>query len=79
MLLHNHRAELLRRGADHLDRYPDVDAYYADKALLFRNAHAGSRWVLNADDAGVRAFDTGPGVSVIEVGRDGIVYHRDFG
>lgn len=36
---------------DHLDRYPDVDAYYADKALLFRNATAASRWILNADDA----------------------------
>ncbi|AHG90611.1 UDP-N-acetylmuramoylalanine--D-glutamate ligase [Gemmatirosa kalamazoonensis] len=35
---------------DHLDRYASVDAYYADKALLFANAHAGSRWVLNADE-----------------------------
>jgi UDP-N-acetylmuramoylalanine--D-glutamate ligase len=36
---------------DHLDRYPSVDAYYSDKALLFRNATAASRWVVNADDA----------------------------
>jgi UDP-N-acetylmuramoylalanine--D-glutamate ligase len=35
---------------DHLDRYASVDEYYADKALLFRNAHDGSRWVLNGDD-----------------------------
>ncbi|HJR63981.1 MAG TPA: UDP-N-acetylmuramoyl-L-alanine--D-glutamate ligase [Gemmatimonadaceae bacterium] len=35
---------------DHLDRYPSVDDYYADKALLFRNASAASRWVLNGDD-----------------------------
>jgi len=35
---------------DHLDRYPSVDAYYADKARLFANAHARSRWVLNADE-----------------------------
>ena len=41
---------------DHLDRYPGVDEYYADKALLFRNASAGSRWVLNGDDAGVLAL-----------------------
>jgi UDP-N-acetylmuramoylalanine--D-glutamate ligase len=34
---------------DHLDRYADVNAYYADKARLFANAHAGSRWVKNAD------------------------------
>jgi UDP-N-acetylmuramoylalanine--D-glutamate ligase len=38
---------------DHLDRYPDVASYYADKRMLFRNARAGSVWVLNADDAAV--------------------------
>lgn len=35
---------------DHLDRYPSVEAYYADKARLFENATPASRWVLNADD-----------------------------
>jgi len=35
---------------DHLDRYAGVDDYYADKAMLFRNASESSRWVLNADD-----------------------------
>jgi UDP-N-acetylmuramoylalanine--D-glutamate ligase len=35
---------------DHLDRYESIDAYYDDKALLFRNASPVSRWVLNADD-----------------------------
>lgn len=35
---------------DHLDRYPDVETYYADKARLFRNATPASRWVLNGDD-----------------------------
>lgn len=34
---------------DHLDRYDGVKSYYADKARLFGNAHAGSRWVKNAD------------------------------
>lgn len=38
-------------SADHLDRYPDVDAYYADKRLLFANATAQSRWVVTADNA----------------------------
>ena len=37
---------------DHLDRYESVDEYYEDKARLFRNAGARSRWVLNADDPG---------------------------
>lgn len=38
---------------DHLDRYPTADAYYADKALLFRNALSASRWVVNGDDDAV--------------------------
>ncbi|HET7459298.1 MAG TPA: UDP-N-acetylmuramoyl-L-alanine--D-glutamate ligase [Gemmatimonadaceae bacterium] len=44
---------LTNLSPDHLDRYSDVDAYYADKARLFANAHAGSKWVVNADDAAV--------------------------
>jgi UDP-N-acetylmuramoylalanine--D-glutamate ligase len=36
-------------GPDHLDRYASADDYYADKALLFANADADSRWVLNGD------------------------------
>ena len=35
---------------DHLDRYPSVAAYYADKARLFDTADEQSRWVLNGDD-----------------------------
>jgi UDP-N-acetylmuramoylalanine--D-glutamate ligase len=42
---------LTNLSADHLDRYPSVDEYFADKALMFRNATSTSRWVLNADDA----------------------------
>lgn len=38
---------------DHLDRYPTVAAYYADKQLLFRNAGPGHVWVLNGDDDSV--------------------------
>jgi UDP-N-acetylmuramoylalanine--D-glutamate ligase len=38
---------------DHLDRYASVDEYYADKAMLFRNAHDRSKWVLNGDDEAV--------------------------
>ena len=44
---------LTNLAPDHLDRYPDVDAYYADKRLLFRNAGPGQVWVLNADDPAV--------------------------
>jgi UDP-N-acetylmuramoylalanine--D-glutamate ligase len=35
---------------DHLDRYHNLADYYADKALLFRNADAESIWVINADN-----------------------------
>jgi UDP-N-acetylmuramoylalanine--D-glutamate ligase len=38
---------------DHLDRYPDVASYYADKARLFQGAGPDSVWVLNGDDAAV--------------------------
>lgn len=40
-------------SADHLDRYPSVDAYYADKARLFANADQASHWVVSADSAEV--------------------------
>ncbi|HET9065206.1 MAG TPA: UDP-N-acetylmuramoyl-L-alanine--D-glutamate ligase [Gemmatimonadales bacterium] len=41
---------LTNLSPDHLDRYPDLAAYYADKARLFEGAHAGSLWVHNLDD-----------------------------
>ncbi len=44
---------LTNLSPDHLDRYASLAEYYADKALLFRNARPESTWVLNADDAEV--------------------------
>jgi UDP-N-acetylmuramoylalanine--D-glutamate ligase len=41
---------------DHLDRYESVDAYYADKQLLFANAAPESKWVWNADSDAVRSM-----------------------
>jgi len=41
---------LTNLAPDHLDRYPDVAAYYGDKQLLFRNATDASVWVINGDD-----------------------------
>jgi len=41
---------LTNLSADHLDRYASVEEYFGDKALMFRNATAESRWVINADD-----------------------------
>lgn len=45
---------LTNLSPDHLDRYPTVQEYYADKARLFANASGESRWILNADDSAVR-------------------------
>ncbi|HVE78818.1 MAG TPA: UDP-N-acetylmuramoyl-L-alanine--D-glutamate ligase, partial [Gemmatimonadaceae bacterium] len=50
---------LTNLSANHLDRYASLAEYYADKRLLFRNAAAGSHWVLNADDADVAALADG--------------------
>jgi UDP-N-acetylmuramoylalanine--D-glutamate ligase len=44
---------LTNLSPDHLDRYPTVEAYYADKARLFSNATRASIWVLNAEDTAV--------------------------
>jgi UDP-N-acetylmuramoylalanine--D-glutamate ligase len=44
---------------DHLDRYPDVASYYADKARLFENAEVSSRWVLPHGDEAVWALSRG--------------------
>jgi UDP-N-acetylmuramoylalanine--D-glutamate ligase len=41
---------LLNLSPDHLDRYRDVESYYADKRRLFDSATSDSKWVLNADD-----------------------------
>ena len=41
---------------DHLDRYPSVEAYYADKSRLFENATPDSTWILNGDSPEVEAL-----------------------
>ncbi|MCL2298407.1 MAG: UDP-N-acetylmuramoyl-L-alanine--D-glutamate ligase [Proteobacteria bacterium] len=46
-------ATVLNVSENHLDRYPDVDAYAAAKAMIFRRAR---QQVLNADDARVAAM-----------------------
>ncbi len=41
---------------DHLDRYPDLASYHADKARLFQRATSRSLWVLHGEDPAVRAL-----------------------
>ena len=50
---------LTNLSANHLDRYESVDAYFADKRQLFRNADDRSVWVSNADDAATREMVQG--------------------
>jgi UDP-N-acetylmuramoylalanine--D-glutamate ligase len=47
---------LTNLAPDHLDWYPDVESYYADKARLFQNATADSQWVLNGEDERARGL-----------------------
>ncbi len=46
-----HVAVLLNLAPDHLDRYPDLSAYYAAKTRIFQNQTAEDYAVLNADDS----------------------------
>ena len=46
---------LLNITADHLDRYPDFDAYARSKLRLFANQQPGDMAVLNGSDPAVRA------------------------
>jgi UDP-N-acetylmuramoylalanine--D-glutamate ligase len=47
---------LTNLSPNHLDRYANIEEYYGDKALLFRNATAASHWVTNGDDVVVEAL-----------------------
>jgi UDP-N-acetylmuramoylalanine--D-glutamate ligase len=50
---------LTNLSPDHLDRYPALADYYADKARLFRNAGPESVWITNADDPEVQRMVAG--------------------
>src|SRR5439155_10040921 len=50
---------LTNLAPDHLDRYASVEAYYADKRLLFRNAGPTHVWVLNGDEPAVLELAAG--------------------
>ena len=47
---------LTNLAPDHLDRYPTLAAYFADKARLFANAGPDSLWISNLDDVDSRAM-----------------------
>ncbi len=58
---HPQTAALLNITPDHLDRYPDFQAYMASKAGLFRCQQNGDLKVLNLDDPAVKALGQGGG------------------
>ena len=51
-----HIAVLLNITIDHLDRYPDFEAYAASKIRIFENQHASDIAVLNGSDPLVRSL-----------------------
>ncbi len=57
--LHPAVGVLTNLAPDHLDRYPDLASYYADKARLFADATPGAIWVSNLDDRDSREMVTG--------------------
>lgn len=50
---------MLNLAPDHLDRYRDLQAYYADKQRLFSAGTPETSWILNADDPAVLELATG--------------------
>ncbi len=50
---------LTNLSPDHLDHYPSLEAYYADKARFFANASSRSVWVTNLDDPDSRRMVAG--------------------
>jgi len=49
-------AVLLNISADHLDRYPDFEAYVRSKSRIFKNQQRNDAAVLNSSDAFVRSI-----------------------
>ncbi|CAN5284048.1 UDP-N-acetylmuramoyl-L-alanine--D-glutamate ligase [soil metagenome] len=52
-------AVVLNLTPDHLDRYPDMDAYARDKARIAENQGAGDDLCLSAEEAALRGFGEG--------------------
>jgi len=59
---------LLNITPDHLDRYPDYEAYAASKLSMTRQQGPGQYAILNDDDERLRRFDPGRGMTVLRYG-----------
>ena len=61
---------LLNISPDHLERYPDYDAYVASKLRIFRNQGPADYAILNDDDALLRELVPGTEAEVLRYGRE---------
>jgi UDP-N-acetylmuramoylalanine--D-glutamate ligase len=59
---------LLNISPDHLDRYPDYEAYVQSKLSIFKNQGSGQYAILNDDDQVLSQFEPLGGVSVLRYG-----------
>ncbi len=59
---------LLNISPDHLDRYPDYEAYVQSKLNIFKNQGPGQYAILNDDDQVLSQFEPAGGVSVLRYG-----------
>jgi UDP-N-acetylmuramoylalanine--D-glutamate ligase len=59
---------LLNISPDHLDRYPDYEAYVQSKLRIFKNQGPGQYAILNDDDEILSQFEPPGGVSVLRYG-----------
>jgi UDP-N-acetylmuramoylalanine--D-glutamate ligase len=61
---------ILNISPDHLDRYPDYDAYVRSKLRLLRNQGPGHWAVLNDDDTLLSGIQLPPGITVLRYGTE---------
>ena len=59
---------LLNITPDHLDRYPDYEAYVASKLSITRHQGPGQYAILNDEDKRLQRFEPGPGITVLRYG-----------
>jgi UDP-N-acetylmuramoylalanine--D-glutamate ligase len=59
---------ILNISPDHLDRYPDYEAYVQSKLKVFRNQGPGKYVLLNDDDERLSAIEVNSGAKVLRYG-----------
>ena len=59
---------ILNISPDHLDRYPDYEAYVQSKLRIFKNQGAGQYLILNDDDKRLASIKAPEGVSLLRYG-----------